>query len=86
MFKLLAITVFLLILISLGTALFHLVTHKEGETSDKTAKALTVRISLSLLLFIIIFISVASGLLEPHGIGTRMHQKNTAQPVSNPEK
>lgn len=86
MIKLLAITVFLLIITSLGIALFHLVKHKEGETSDKTAKALTVRISLSLLLFIIIFISVASGLLEPHGIGTRMHPKATSQSVNNPEK
>ena len=86
MIKILAIIVFLLIITSLGTALFHLVKHKEGETSDKTAKALTVRISLSLLLFIIIFISVATGILEPHGMGTRMHLKATDHPGNLPVK
>ena len=75
---------FLLIVISLGSALFHLVRHESQEHSEKTAKALTVRISLSILLFIFLFIAIATGLLKPHGIGSVMHSKNPAQTKSTP--
>lgn len=68
---------FILIIISLGSALYHLVKHSSREHSEKTAKALTVRISLSVILFIFIFILIATGLYKPHGIGARMHLKKT---------
>jgi heme/copper-type cytochrome/quinol oxidase subunit 2 len=73
------IIAFLLIIISLGSALYHLVKYKSQENSEKTAKALTVRISLSVILFIFVFIMIATGLYKPHGIGTRMHLKKTGQ-------
>lgn len=68
---------FLLILISLGSALFHLVKHK--DESEKTAKALTYRITLSLILFILVFIAFATGLVKPSGLGTVIHKQALQQ-------
>lgn len=70
--KTIIIIAFVLIIVSLGSALYHLVSHKTGAQSEKTVKALTFRIALSLLLFIFIFIALAFGLFKPHGIGARM--------------
>ena len=70
MLKILIILVFLTIIASLGTALFHLIKHK--ESSAKTVKALTYRISISLALFILISIALMTGLIQPAGIGMQM--------------
>jgi multisubunit Na+/H+ antiporter MnhF subunit len=72
--KVLAILVFIAIVISLGLALYHLIKHPSGEDSAKTLKALTTRIGLSLVLFILIAIAYATGLFEAHGIGARIEQ------------
>ncbi len=71
--KSLVIVAFLFIILSLGSALYHLVQHGSAEHSEKTAKALTFRIALSVVLFILIFIAYASGLIQPEGIGARIH-------------
>jgi predicted small integral membrane protein len=78
------IIAFILIIISLGSALFHLVNRKAEEQSEKTVKALTFRITLSILLFIFVFIAVATGLFKPHGLAVNMHmQKQTeTQPIN----
>ena len=80
---------FILIIISLGSALLHLVKHKSHEDSKKTVKALTFRITLSIILFIFVFIMIATGLYTPHGIGVRMHTPKTdagnAVTADNPE-
>lgn len=68
------IVAFIIILISLGSALYYLVNRKDEEDSYKIARALTIRIGLSLLLFTLIFLAFASGLIQPHGIGARMQQ------------
>ncbi len=75
--KSIIVIAFLLIITSLGSALFHLIRHKSQEQSEKTVKALTLRITLSLVLFVFIFIAFATGLIQPHGIGTQMqlHQE-----------
>jgi len=79
MIKVILIAIFLMILFSLGSALYHLVKHKEDGSSQKTVKALTFRIGLSVLLFIFLFILVATGIIKPHGIGSKIHpQKYTA--------
>lgn len=70
MLKILIILVFLSIIASLGIALFHLISNK--ETSAKTVKALTYRISISLALFILLSIALMSGLIQPSGIGMQM--------------
>ncbi|MFZ2169686.1 MAG: twin transmembrane helix small protein [Methylococcaceae bacterium] len=77
--KSVVIIAFILIIISLGSALFYLVKHKTEEQSEKTVKALTFRITLSILLFIFVFIAVATGIFKPHGLGVKMHMQNPAQ-------
>jgi O-antigen/teichoic acid export membrane protein len=79
MIKVILIAAFLMIIFSLGSALYHLVKHKEDGSSQKTAKALTFRIGLSVLLFIFVFIAVATGIFKPHGIGSKIHPQ---KPIS----
>jgi cytochrome bd-type quinol oxidase subunit 2 len=64
--KILVIIVLVAIVISLGSALFHLSSGK-GD-SKKMARALTVRVGLSLVLFILLMAAWAFGLIEPHGL------------------
>lgn len=78
--KSIAIIAFSLIIISLGFALFNLIKDKNQEHSEKILKALTFRISLSIILFIFVFIALATGLLNPHGIAVQMHKTVAAQP------
>jgi hypothetical protein len=66
-FKYLVVAILVLILISLGKALFHLSNSKPGE-SGKMVKALGFRIALSLLLFVLLLIAYSRGWIEPHGI------------------
>lgn len=85
--KTIAVVIFIAILVSLGSALFHLVKRGDEEHSRKTAKALTYRIGLSLVLFILLFAAFASGLFQPSGIGARIqqtHEFNSKQPAVNP--
>ena len=61
------IVMFLLGIIgSLFSGLFFLM--KDKGTSERTVRALTVRVSLSVLLFILLMIGFATGVLQPHGI------------------
>ncbi len=57
---------FLLILFSLGSALYFLVRDKGDST--RTVKALTWRIGLSVVLFILLMIAFALGWITPHSI------------------
>jgi O-antigen/teichoic acid export membrane protein len=77
--KSIVIIAFVLIIISLGSALFHLVKHHDSEQSEKTVKALTFRITLSILLFIFIFIAFATGIFKPNGIGMQMHRPSIVE-------
>jgi O-antigen/teichoic acid export membrane protein len=78
MLKIIVIIAFLLILASLANALYNLIVRKPEERSKNTVKALTVRIGLSLLLFIFVFFAVGSGLIKPHGIGATIQQHRIA--------
>lgn len=80
--KIIVIVAFLAIIVSLGSALFHLVKRPDGDQSQKTAQALTFRIGLSLLLFILLFIAYATGLLQPHGIGAGIQQTHSENAVN----
>jgi putative copper export protein len=82
MIKIILITVFLLIIFSLGSALYHLVKHKEDASSERTVRALTFRIGISVVLFIFVFILVATGVIKPHGIGSKIHPQIQATPES----
>lgn len=60
------IVLFLFIIIgSLFSGLFYLV--KDKGSSERTVRALTVRISLSVLLFVLLMVGYATGVLQPHG-------------------
>jgi len=81
MLKILIILVFLTIIVSLGTALYQLITHK--ETSKKTVTALTYRISISLILFIFVAIALMTGIIKPTGIGMHMQLQEQIQQQKN---
>jgi hypothetical protein len=66
-FKYLVVAILILILVSLGKALFHLSSSKPGE-SIKMVKALGFRIGLSVLLFVLLLIAYSRGWIEPHSI------------------
>jgi H+/Cl- antiporter ClcA len=69
--RIIVIVVFLGILVSLGSALFHLTrggTQRTPDDSRKMARALTVRVALSLVLFLLLMLAWYAGLIEPHGI------------------
>lgn len=63
--KLLIVACLVGIVISLGSGLFHLVNDK-GD-SKKMVRALTVRVALSIALFVLLFIAWSQGMIEPHG-------------------
>ena len=64
--KIIIVFMLLLILLSLGSGLVYLI--KDNGHSERTVKALTVRITLSLILFILLMAAFATGLITPHGI------------------
>lgn len=67
MIKLLIVACLIAIVASLGSGLFHLVNDK-GD-SKKMVRALTVRVALSVALFILLLIAWSQGLIQPHGPG-----------------
>ena len=65
--RLLIFAVLAAIVVSLGTALFHLA---RGGTVDsrKLGRALTIRIALSVALFALLMIAWYVGLISPHEV------------------
>jgi hypothetical protein len=64
--KILIILSLIFIVSSLFSALFYLSKDKTG--SDRTVKALTVRIGLSITLFIVLMLGYYFGYIESHGL------------------
>ena len=61
------IVVFLIAIVwNLGAGMFYMMTDKGG--SDRTVKALTKRIALSVLLIVLIIIGMLTGFIPPHGV------------------
>lgn len=54
------------ILFSLGSALYYLV--KDKGQSDRVVRALTVRITFSIALFILLMLGFYFGLISPQGL------------------
>lgn len=54
------------ILFSLGSALYYLIKDK-GQT-ERTVRALTVRITFSIVLFLILMLGFYFGLISPQGL------------------
>jgi hypothetical protein len=59
---------FVAILASLGVALVAL--FRRGDHSQTQLRALTIRVSLSVLFFLLLMLGWYFGLLEPHGLGS----------------
>lgn len=66
MLKLLIVACLFAIIASLGAGLFHLV--RDKGNSKRMANALTLRIALSVALFVLLLIAWQQGLIQPHGI------------------
>jgi len=65
--KLLIVVCLIGIVLSLGTGLFHLVSGK--RSSSGTVRALTVRVVLSVVLFLLLLLAWSQGMIQPHGVG-----------------
>ena len=66
MIKFLIVACLIAIVASLGSGLFHLV--KDKGDSQRMVKALTIRISLSVVLFVLLLIAWKQGLIAPHAV------------------
>ena len=66
MYKIAILLLFVAIVISLASGMFFLVRDK-GQ-SNRTAISLTIRISLSIALFLMLIIGFITGIIQPHGI------------------
>ncbi len=67
MTKLAIVAVLLVIIYNLGAGLYFMMTDK-GKT-DRTVKALTWRIGLSVMLILLVIVGIYAGLIKPHDIG-----------------
>ncbi len=65
--KLLVIAALLAIVFSLGSALYHL-SFNQGDP-NKMVRALTIRVGLSVTLFILLLVAWKLGYIQPHGVG-----------------
>ena len=66
LFKSIIVILLFMILVSLGRALYHMV--RKERNPDGVVNSLTYRISLSVLLFVLIFFGVYMGWITPHAI------------------
>lgn len=66
LYKAIIILFLIVIFFSLTSGLYYLI--KDRGQSDRTVKALTWRIGLSLTLFLLLLIGFATGLIQPHGL------------------
>jgi hypothetical protein len=64
--KILIVLIFVAIVASLGSALFHL--SKSGGDSQRMFRSLALRVGLSIGLFILLMAAWALGLIKPHGL------------------
>jgi succinate dehydrogenase/fumarate reductase cytochrome b subunit len=65
--KLVIVGFLILIVYNLGAGLYYMMTDK-SET-DRTVKALTRRIGLSVLLILLVILGIWLGIIKPHNIG-----------------
>lgn len=65
--KVIVVAILFGIIASLGMGLFHLVRDR-GDGGQRVARALTVRIGVSIGLFVLLLILGATGVITPHGV------------------
>ena len=78
----LVVLLLLVIVGSLGSALFYLL--RDRSRSPRTVKALTFRIGLSIGLFILLLLGYAAGVLQPHGLRPGLRTGNSVEQPSTP--
>jgi Na+-driven multidrug efflux pump len=64
--RFLVILFLIVILASLGSALYYMI--RDKGRSERTVKALTVRITLSIVLFILLIVGYATGIIPRGGL------------------
>ena len=62
--KIIIVGMLILVIFSLFTALYTLV--KDKGQSDRTVRALTMRVALSIGLIVLVYISYKAGLIQPN--------------------
>ena len=80
MIKIFIVLTLIAIIISLASGMLFLV--KDGGETKRTAKALTVRISLSVMLFGLLMLGIFTGHIKPHGIYPAGHPANQPAKVA----
>ena len=65
--KILIVLILLVIVYNLFAGLFYMMTDK-GKT-NRTVRALTWRIGLSVFLILLVILGIWTGVIQPHGIG-----------------
>ena len=78
--KVLIVVALVAILVSLAFGMVFLI--KDKGTTQRTARALTVRIALSVTLFGLLMLGIFTGHIKPHGIYPAGH--TASQPASAP--
>lgn len=77
-YKIIVVLLFVAVIVSLTSGMFFLV-HDEGDT-NRTVKSLTIRISLSIALFLVLIIGYFTNIIQPHGITPEDSKKERALP------
>ncbi len=75
--KVLIVITLLAIVVSLGSGMLFLV--KDKGQGNRTVRALTVRIALSISLFALLMLGIFTGHIKPHGI----YPSTPAQPATD---
>ena len=65
--KLIIVAFLVVIVYNLGAGLYYMMTDK--SKTDRTVKALTRRIALSVALILLIILGIFTGVIKPHGVG-----------------
>jgi succinate dehydrogenase/fumarate reductase cytochrome b subunit len=65
--KLIIVAFLIVILYNLGAGLYYMMSDK--SKTDRTVKALTRRIALSVALILLIMLGIWTGVIQPHGVG-----------------
>jgi hypothetical protein len=69
MVKILVLVLLVGVLVSLFSGLFFM--NRDQGNSRRMLTALTIRISLSVLLFLVLFLAWRTGAIQPHGLLSR---------------
>ena len=64
--KLIIVAFLVVIVYNLGAGLYYMISDK--SKTDRTVKALTRRIALSVALILLIVLGILTGVIEPHGV------------------